>query len=98
VRLTETHGKYLSLSCVSKRRTSKTNGRLLQEWRKKKNLCCASVFKTHGAVKLDARQRFFAMCFGQRTAKKLLAVRPIKDARQRFERTAKAVFPVVIAY
>jgi hypothetical protein len=31
----------------------------------------------------------------RRTAKKLFAVHPIKDARQRFELTAKAAFPVV---
>jgi hypothetical protein len=35
------------------------------------------------------------MRFGRRTAKKLFVVRLIKDARQRFKRTAKAVFPVV---
>jgi hypothetical protein len=47
----KTHGKEGALLCLrethSKRRTSKTNGRLLQEWRKKKNLWRASEIKTH---------------------------------------------------
>jgi hypothetical protein len=50
VRLRETHVKVLSLSCVSKQRTSKTNDPLLQGWRKKK-LFAVRLIK-------DARQRF----------------------------------------
>jgi hypothetical protein len=76
VRRSKTHDKEGSLPCVSKQRTSKTNGRLLQGWRKKKKLF---------AVRRKMR----------RMAKKLFAVRPIKDARQGFELTAKAAFPVV---
>jgi hypothetical protein len=30
------------------KRTAKTNGRLLQKWRKEKNLCCAPEIKTRG--------------------------------------------------
>jgi hypothetical protein len=60
-----------------------------------KNLCRASVIKTHGKDYLPTakifcpRQRFVAVRFGLRTSKKLFAVRPVSDARQRFERTAK---------
>jgi hypothetical protein len=41
-------------------------------------------------------QRFFAVRFVRRTAESFFAVRPIKDARQRFERTAKAAFSIVV--
>jgi hypothetical protein len=42
-------------------------------------------------------KEFFAVRFVRHTAESFFAVRPIKDARQRFERTAKAAFPVVIS-
>jgi hypothetical protein len=65
-----------------------------------KNLCRASENKTHGKDSLPcvlyARQIFFAVRFVRRTAESFFAVRPIKEARQRFERTAKAAFPVVL--
>jgi hypothetical protein len=44
VRLTETHGKDLSLPCVSKRRTSKTNVRLLQRVEEEKKLFAVRLY------------------------------------------------------
>jgi hypothetical protein len=66
------------------KRTAKTNGRLLQKWRKEK------IFAVRPKLKRTAKKI-------RRTAESFFAVRPIKDARQRFERTAKNAFPVVIA-
>jgi hypothetical protein len=64
--------------------------------------------KTHGKLKglscvpkkrtANNFSRAFSLCrapYIKRTTKKLFAVRPIENARQRFSRTAKLGFPVV---
>jgi hypothetical protein len=74
VRLTET----LSLPCVSKRRTSKTNGRLLQKVEEEKNLCRASVFKTHGRRKIRRTTKIHYRAFFMTHGKEALCRAPDK--------------------
>jgi hypothetical protein len=71
-----------SLPCATKKRTA--NSRV-----------CRAPKKTHGKEIFTVR--FFCRAsFIKSTANYLFAVRPMKNARQRFSRTAKVSFPVVV--
>jgi hypothetical protein len=62
--------------------------------RQTKSLTCV-FFRAHGK---ELIYRAFFLCralYKKRTANKLFGVRPKKDARQRFWRTANTGFPVV---
>jgi hypothetical protein len=68
-----------------------------------KKLFAVRYKKTHGTKKTHGKVFFycaFSLCrpFIKRTAKKLFAVRPIENARQRFSRMAKVCFPVMRAF
>jgi hypothetical protein len=82
VRLWKAHDEDISLSCVSNWRTPMANNRLTPWLARKKYIC--------RAPRKNARQRFFVVSFGRRTAKTDLCCAP------EIKHTTKTGFPVVL--